>query len=410
MLRQEVLNFHTSPQARHTTARYAPMQSEGTIFLRYASSNAKKAIRCTRSTPFLSILEQGLEEFSITFSIDNFSSEYALKWQSSLLDCSTCIQFSNVSFGSTLDIVARRSGNLNSHSPVKVCLQEMQNGKRSILMLKANCALILWQVLRLFEAVNGSCVHCKKGFEPRLEAAGSAKIFGPEQILNVQLASLGTNVLLRLSFVPKANAFVTLPELKESAESFLHLEQQQQQQQQPNEVIVEKKQEIENSPSLPLSTGEPVCFTVLEQLPHVESPQLPDSYYEVSLSELKELATSTLHKQEQADKMPLTSHTLRALKRQQEMRSKYSQCTLRIRLPSGEPTTAIDVVFSTEQKIEVLFAFLKEKQGVLMRGAPEDYTFVVPNQVSDLWALRCMTFFDAGLYPGALVVASRKSK
>ena len=386
------------------------MQSEGTIFLRYASAPTKKAIRCSRSTPFLSVLEQGLHAFSLEHSTPNCTSHYALKWQSAFLDLGNCIQFSNVPFGSTLDIVIKRSVR-PAPSPIKVCLQEMQSGKRSILLLRSDRELVLWQVLRLFEALNGSVI-CKEGFEVRLEAAGNGMNLGLDQLMSILGSS---NILLRLSFAKKSAVDFVLPMLQQPAESFLHTEQ-------PGpkveleKMMIESKNEDQITSEVQLPNADPLSYSVLETLPHIDSPNLPDSYYEFSLAELKDLASSNARKQDQAENMPLTSCTLKNQKREQELRSKYSQCTLRIRLPASSAdakAAAIDVVFPTAQKIEALFGFLKGQESVLFGGgggAVEDYAFVVPNQVSDLWALRGMSFFEAGLYPGALVIASNKSK
>lgn len=382
------------------------MQSEGTIFLRYVSAPTKKAIRCSRSTPFLSVLEQGLRAFSLDNSTPNCTSQYALKWQSSFLDLGNCIQFSNVPFGSTLDVVIKRSVR-SAPSPIKVCLQEMQSGKRSILILRSDRELLLWQVLRLFEALNGSVI-CKEGFEVRLEAAGNGMIFGQDQLMSV---AVSCNILLRLSFVKKSTVNFMIPMLLQPAESFLHTEQPEPKVQ---EEKIERKNEHQNSLEVQMPNADPLSYCVLETLPHIDSPNLPDSYYEFSLAELKDLASSNARKQDLAENMPLTSCTLKSQKREQELRSKYSQCTLRIRLPqptANAKAAAIDVVFPTVQKIEALFGFLKGQESVLFCGqAVEDYAFVVPNQVSDLWALRGLSFFEAGLYPGALVIATNKSK
>lgn len=392
------------------------MQVEGTIFLRSFSSSSKHPVKCSRNTPFLTILQKGLEAFRL--STHEIPSNYTLRWQNTILDLCSCIQFSPVPFGSTLDISMKRndsSSRTNNPMIIKVCLQQMNSGARSVLLFNAQSSPKIWQVLRVVEAVNlakDPLQLDRKGFIVRLVSNG--RLFNERELVEVSLSQLGTNVLLRLSLQP-GNQTLSLPSLEGDFRQFLHADEGEnalsnEEKETKNSNLSQSTCNLSNehlpnpqiTPSIS-SQSAPLHFELLDSLPHVENTILPDSHYEFTVAELRELASSNALRQQQAENAPLASHTLASQKREKELRAKYSECKIRVRLPPGLPMAAVDATFGSGEKVEALFAFL-QGLNVDLQG----WEFLVPNHAGDLLALRGLSFFDAGLYPAALVIAVAK--
>lgn len=369
-------------------------QSEGTVFIRYSGSSIKKPIKISATEGLVALLERSVQAFSL--ESDRFMEKYSLMWQGKPVDLATCLRYSPVPFGSTLELVRRavkfESGKLFSMIPL--CLQEMETNQRYKLEVNSLNVTLL-ELLLLFEREFSIQIFDRKsGHLPVLHINGNSyqAVAFPRYTLAV---AGGRNALLRLTFEKSSeNIGSLLKEAKDKGiESFL------------------LKPTISSNPSctsenILQSVGlaeEPIPnreFTILPQLPHNDVPSETDSFFQLTAQELQQQYNKQIQDSTKRQNAPLQSARLLSEKKEQKLREKYKECVVRFRF---DDNSAIDATFQADEKICQLYKFI-EKQKSISRSL-----LSIPGQIDNLLPYQDATLFGAGLVPRALVIVKELS-
>ena len=362
------------------------------------------------------LLERILDAFSLDKS--NCIEKYALLLQKKPLDLGTCVRFSPVSFGCTLDMVEKNSflfpsvppssGTSSSSSNremYSVCLQDMSAGNKRHTLVLGTLNVSLLQVLSLFEKECSLCIFERKsGSGPAVEISGN--IFSSSQLASTTLATVGgKNALLRLSFV-KYGEKLSLESIREKDLSQYLYKEQTSPPPLPSENTSNVKSDVNSDPkdeTISLNGTTSREYTYLPQLPHTEiSPEADsDSFYQFSAQEFKDFFSKQHQNSLKKQDAPLMSARFASTMKINANREHFTTCMIRFRF---DDYSAIDVTFSSGEKVFEIFKFLAEKRQL----QPKSVVLSVPGQLTDLWEYKDTSLFDAGLIPKALVVVKKR--
>ena len=370
-------------------------QSDGTIFIRYSGSLVKKAIKINPNEGLVVLLERAVLAFSLDH--DQFIDKYSLMLQGRPIDLATCLRFSSITYGSTLELV-RRSGKrvegsktTTTSSMISLCLHEMESNQRYKLEVNS-LAVTLFELLLLFEdEFSIQLFNKKKGYLPVVHVNGTT--YEASSMPKYSLAVVGgRNALLRLSFVKSTeNVDSLLQEARENGiERFL-----QKPTAQPNSHTISNENQIQTLTEL---TDEPVLdrkFVILPHLPHNDFPPESDSFFNLSAQEIQLQYNKQIQDTTRRQNAPLQSARLLAERKEQKRRDKYKECIIRFRF---DDNSAIDATFLPEEKISQLYKFIQQQKSI---STPQ---FTIPGQIDDLLVYQNVSLFDAGLVPRALVI------